>query len=50
MRLNYYQFPEGVDAHTRWKNGADYITATMLLEGSAPVLGDTYDDEGIRDW
>ena len=28
MRLNYYQFPEGVDAHTRWQNGADVINAT----------------------
>ena len=25
MRINYYQFPVGVDAQTRWQNGADRI-------------------------
>jgi ferredoxin len=25
MRLNYYEFPETVDAQTRWHNGADRI-------------------------
>ena len=24
-RINYYQFPVGVDAQTRWENGADRI-------------------------
>ena len=22
MRINYYRFPEGIDPHTRYKNGA----------------------------
>lgn len=25
MRLNYYRFPEGIDAKTRYINGADFI-------------------------
>ena len=28
MRLNYYRFPEDVDAQIRWQNGAEDITAT----------------------
>lgn len=30
MRLNYYRFPEGLDAHTRFKNGADNIKGECL--------------------
>ncbi len=31
MRLNYYRFPECVDAHTRYINGADSLKAECFL-------------------
>lgn len=30
MRLNYYRFPEWIDAHTRFKNGADNLNGDCL--------------------
>lgn len=30
MRLNYYRFPEGMDAHTRFKNGAGNLNGECL--------------------
>lgn len=30
MRLNYYRFPENVDAHTRFLNGADNLNGECL--------------------
>ena len=34
MRLNYYQFPEGVDAQTRFQNGAEAVGGDPSRAGS----------------
>lgn len=31
MRINYYEFPENIDAHTRWQNGACRISGYCTL-------------------
>lgn len=30
MRLNYYRFPEGIDARTRFLSGADFARIMFL--------------------
>jgi hypothetical protein len=35
MRLNYYEFPESVDAHTRFINGASSLKAECLVGGTS---------------
>lgn len=35
MRLNYYEFPETIDAHTRFLNGAISLKAECLVGGTS---------------
>ncbi|WP_041668463.1 hypothetical protein [Acetobacterium woodii] len=36
MRLNYYQFPAGIDAKTRFLNGADFIKGQCRIHNKKP--------------
>ena len=36
MRLNYYRFPENIDAHTRWVNGTCRLKAICSLDENTP--------------
>lgn len=46
MRLNYYEFPEGVDPHTRYLNGASCKSGHCKL--GKPLCRDC--DVGDGDW
>lgn len=45
MRLNYYEFPETIDSHTRYINGAVSLKAECLV-GGQQSKGCTYLPEG----
>ena len=51
MRLHYYQFPESVDAHTRFLNGAENINGDCSEIARCSCRGCHYDfsGEGFRE-